>query len=337
MNHSAAIKSIAYYLPEKKVTNQDLQAEFGNRISHKIFEKVGVTERYVIDSETPASYLAIQAAEKLFAENGIRRDSIDALIYCSVHQEFVTPSNSCVLQYKLSLRNDIATYDLSFGCSGYTYGLSLAKSIIVTMGFKSVLLLTSSALSKFIHPQDRASRILFGDAGSATLVSSEVDVGVGEFVFGTDGSGYDKIIIRDGADFRKVTEDSFLEKTDDYGNVYTDAHYFMDAHDVLLFTLKKVPSLIDNTLHKNNLAKEEIDLFVFHQANQFMNEQVRKMAGIDKEKFYLHMQNTGNTVQSTIPIALDAALKEGRIKKGSKVLIAAFGVGYSMCATILKF
>ena len=178
---------------------------------------------------------------------------------------------------------------------------------------------------------------MFGDAGSATLISGGEKGGMGEFVFGTDGSGYDKIIIRHGADFRKVTEESLLEKTDDYGNVYTDAHYFMDAHDVLLFTLKKVPTLINDTLRKNNLAKDEIDLFVFHQANQFMNEQVRKMAGIDKEKFYLHIQNTGNTVQSTIPIALDAALKEGRIKRGSKVLIAAFGVGYSMCATVLKF
>ena len=207
-----------------------------------------------------------------------------------------------------------------------------------TLGFKNVLLLTATVLTKYIHPKDRASRILFGDAASATLVTEgEEGNGIGNFVFGTDGGGAEHIIIKHGGDLNRITEASLIEKTDDYGNVYSDAHYFMNSQEVLLFTIKKVPALINETLQKNNLTKNDIDLYVLHQANKFMNEQVRNMAGIEKEKFYLHMNTTGNTVQATIPIALKAAMAEGRIKKGSKVLVAGFGVGLSWSATVINF
>lgn len=315
-----------------------LAAEFDNAISPVIFEKTGVDVRHVVEPDTACSSLAFKAAEKLFAEHKIDRNTIDALVYCCGHPDYITPPTSCVLQYQLGLKNSLATYDLIFGCSGYTYSLSLVKSIMATLGFKNVLLLTATVLTKYIHPKDRASRILFGDAASATLITeSEEEKGIGSFVFGTDGGGAEQIIIKHGGDLHRVTDKSLEEKTDEYGNVYSDAHYYMNSQEVLLFTLKRIPTLINETLEKNKLTRNDIDLFVLHQANAFMNEQVRKLAGIEKEKFYLHMSNTGNTVQATIPIALKAAMDEGRIKPGSKVFVAGFGVGLSWSATVIQF
>lgn len=339
MNTGASIQAISFYVPPKVETNEMLVQQFGNKISETVFKKVGVKERHIFEPVQPASTMALQAAENLFAEHSINRKEIDALIYCSVHHDYVTPSTSCVLQYKLGLNESVATYDLTFGCSGYVYSLSLTKSIIQSLGFKKVLLLTSSALTKYIHPKDHASRIIFGDGASATLLVAEEnsEKGIGSFVFGTDGSGFEKIIIRHGADFQKVSPQSLEEKTDEFGNVYSDANYFMDGQAVLTFTMKKVPLLIEDTLRKNKLTKNDIDLFVLHQANDFMNEQVRKLAAIEKEKFYSHIENYGNTVQATIPIALKAAIAEGKIKSGSKVFVAGFGVGLSWCATVINF
>lgn len=339
MSSRAVIKAISFYVPPRVETNEDLQLEFGNKVSPIVFEKVGVKNRHIADSSLPASHLAQYAAERLFTEHDIDRNEIDALIYCSLHHDYIIPASSYILQNQLGLKQNIASYDLTNGCSGYVYALSVAKSIVESLGFKKVLLLTSTTLSKYIHPHDHASRIIFGDAGSATLVGQEenTEKGIRDFVFGTDGSGFEKIIIRHGADSKKVSEESLLEKKDEYGNVYSDAHLFMDGQGVLTFTMKKIPVLIDDTLRKNNLSKSDIDLFVLHQANNFMNEQVRKIAGIEKEKFYSHIENYGNTVQASIPIALKAAIAEGKIKSGSKIFVAGFGVGLSWCATVINF
>ncbi len=335
---SSIIKAIEYYLPPTTVTNAQLAEEFNGAISPVIFDKTGVDVRHIVEKDTACSSLAFHAAEKLFAENNIDRNAIDALVYCCAHPDYITPPTSCVLQHQLRLKQSLATYDLMFGCSGYTYSLSLVKSIMATLGFRNVLLLTATVLTKYIHPKDRASRILFGDAASATLFTSgDEGTGIGNFVFGTDGGGADKIIIKHGGDLHKVTHESLTEKTDDYGNIYSDAHYFMNSQEVLLFSLKRVPALIQETIQKNNFVMTDIDLYVLHQANKFMNEQVRNMTGIEKEKFYLHMSTTGNTVQATIPIALKAAIAEGRIKDGSKVLVAGFGVGLSWSATVINF
>ena len=339
MKTSACIQAISFYVPEKVETNEDLQQQFGGKISEIVLKKVGVKKRHIATVGEPGSLLALKAAEKLFEEHSIRPEEIDALIYCSPHHDYITPSTSGVLQYKLGLSKTIATYDLTFACSGYIYSLSLARSIIEALGFKRVLVLTSNIISKYINPKDQASRVIFGDAGSATLIVAEenIDKGIKDFVFGTDGSGFEKIIIRHGADFKSVDEDSLKEKNDEYGNVYSDANFYMDGPAILTFTMKTIPQLIEDTLKKNQLTKDDIDLFVLHQANDFMNEQVRKIAGIEKEKFYSHIENYGNTVQATIPIALKAAMAEGKIKSGSKVFVAGFGTGLSWCATVINF
>lgn len=331
------IKALTYVLPSKKVSNDDLQKTFDNQIVPGDFERLGIKNRFIIDKDVKASDLAFDAAVKLISENKIDKNEIDALIYCSAHHDYITPQTSCVLHGRLGLGENVATFDLTHGCSGYVYGLFLAKSLIEGSGMKKILFLTGSTLSQYLHPKDKASLMVFGDGGSATLICAEEkgDSAIGNFIMRTDGKGMEKIIIRDGGDRNHITERSHIEKTDSYNNVYSDSTFFMDGISVFLFTLKKVPSLIEDTLKKNDLTKDDIDLYILHQANIFINEQIRKKLRISPERFFHYVENCGNTVHSTIPIALLEAIKAGKAKKGNKILLAGFGVGLSWGATVI--
>ncbi len=337
MQTNSYIKHLNYILPSKKVSNDDLQKAFKNEIAPGDFEKLGIKNRFVIDGNVKASDLAFDAAIKLISENKIDKSEIDALIYCSAHHDYITPQTSCVLHGRLGLEENVATFDLTHGCSGYVYGLFLAKSLIESSGMKNILFLTGSTLSQYLHPKDKASLMVFGDGASATLICADekTNSSIGNFVMRTDGKGIEKIIIRDGGDRNHIGKNSHIEKTDAYGNVYSDATFFMDGISVFLFTLKKVPPLIEDTLAKNNLTKDNIDLYILHQANIFINEQIRKKLKIAPEKFFHFVENCGNTVHATIPIALSEAIKAGKAKKGDKILLAGFGVGLSWGATVI--
>jgi 3-oxoacyl-[acyl-carrier-protein] synthase III len=304
-----------------------------------LIEKLGVTSRHIATNGLRASDMGVIVAEQLFTETGFDRSQLDALIYCSLNHDYITPATSCLVQKELRLSHNIATFDLNHGCSGYVYCLALAKSIMHTLNMKNVLIITSTVPTKYVHPKNLSIRLLFGDASSATLLSmtEENSSGIGEFILGTDGSGYKKIIIRDGMDANPLTIASFEERTDQFGNIYTDSSIDMDGPGTFFFIIRKIPKIIEETLEKNNLSKDDIDLYVLHQANYMALEKVREKLGIASERFFYSMATTGNTIQSTIPIAIKEAMEQGKIMKGSKVLIAGFGTGFSWGATVLIF
>jgi 3-oxoacyl-[acyl-carrier-protein] synthase-3 len=335
MNGKAFIKSIAWFVPEKKLGNDDIQKEFGGQIQEEDFSRLGIKHRGIANENTLPSDLAFEAAQKLVSENNINLGTIEALVYCSVHTDYITPATSSLLHQKLGLPEHCATYDIRHGCSGYVYGLSMAKAFIEGLGMSNILLLTSSALSRYIHKKDKASVMVFGDGASATHISSRSEPGIGNFIFGTDGSGASTIIIKDGSDRYPLNTGSQVEKQDEYGNVYTDANFFMDGVKVFLFTLEVVPELIENTLKKNGLKVDDIDLFILHQANNFVNEQIRKKLNLAPGKFFYCVEECGNTVQASIPIALREATREKKAKKGDRILLAGFGVGLSWAATVI--
>jgi 3-oxoacyl-[acyl-carrier-protein] synthase-3 len=337
---SAHITAIDYYLPEKVVTSAQLKQEFGDALSNSLIQKLGIEKRHVIDEGMPGPELALKAAEKLIENYKIDKASIDGLIYNSMHNYYIIPPTSCLLQHKLGLNTNLYTMDHHHGCSGYTDSLGLARAVAQGLGLKKVLLLTSSALTKYIHPKDKASRVIFGDAGSATLIEAKdtgPDTGLGEFVFGVDGSGYGHIIIKDGGEQNPLGPESFIDRVDDNGSIYCDRGFFMDGEKIMRFILRTVPAIINDILERNNLAMQDIDLFVLHQANNFLNAQIPKLLKADPDKFYNNITFTGNTVQATIPIALKAALDEGKIKPGMKVLVAGFGIGLSWSGTVIRF
>lgn len=340
MDKNIHISAISYYVPGYVERNIDLADEYPHKVNAQLIEQVGVKEKHIIAKDLKASHLALRAAQQLLEETGFDKNNLDALIYCSEHHDYVTPPTSCVLHGELGLGPNTGTFDMTHGCSGYLYGLAMAKGLISGLGMKNILFLTASATTKYIDPANLSLRLLFGDAGSATLVtdSGERKYGqLGEFVLGTNGAAFTKIIIRDGREANPLSDESYKERTDQFGNVFTDKGLRMDGPGILLFILKRVPALIEETLAKNGLQKEDIDLYVLHQANYFALEYVRKKMKLEEGRFFYDMEKFGNTVQATVPIGLNDAMSKGLIKPGYKVLIAGFGTGLSWGATVLTF
>lgn len=329
----AYIKAIAYYLPEKVVTNEQLVEEFPEWSVDKIAKKVGINERHLAADDETAGDMAFKAAEKLIVENGIDKSTIDFVLLCTQSPDYFLPSTSCIIQHKLGLSTKCGAFDFNLGCSGYEYGLAMAKSLIVSGMAKNVLLLTAETYNKHIHPKDKGNRTIFGDGASASLITKEGFARIGEFVLGTDGSGYDRLIHKTGAMRHYERLNDFHE--DENGNPLSSDHLFMDGKAIFDFTSDVVPPMIEETLQKNNLTSDNVDLYVFHQANKYMINYLRKMMEIDKDKFYVFMETVGNTVSSTIPIALCEAQKEGRLH--GNIVLAGFGVGLSYGAVVLEF
>lgn len=333
----AIVRAVSYHLPAHTYTNDDFFASFPDSVSNeKNLLKLGITNRHLVSENETASDLAVQAALNLFHEHSISPDEIDFLLFCAQEFDHYTPTTACIIQHKLGLSKSCGALDFNLGCSGFVYGVGVAKGLIESLGRKNVLLLTSSTLTKTFHPKDKSSRFLFGDGAAATLISFDEKEKIGDFIFGTDGSRSDKIIVKDGGARNKLTDSSYEDYTDEYGNTTNNACFYMNGPAIFNFGLKTVPDLVNETLQKNNQRIETIDLFIFHQANLFLIETIGKKMGIPSEKIFNFMESIGNTVSSTIPIALAEAMKINKLKRGNKVLICGFGTGLSWSATIIE-
>jgi 3-oxoacyl-[acyl-carrier-protein] synthase-3 len=329
----AYIKAINYYLPQKILTNEELIKDFPEWSVDKIIEKVGINKRYIASENETSVDLAIEAAKKLF-DQGIDKESIDYILFCTQSPDYLLPASACIIQDKLGLSKDIGAIDFNQGCSGFVYGLSLAKGLIAGNIAKHVLLLTAETYTKKLHIRDKGNRTIFGDGASAALISTEGFAEIVEFCLGTDGSGAENLIIKTGA--ARSPEKSGKVEFDENNNPISPDYIFMNGSEIFSFTLDKVPNLIKCVLEKNGIEKEDVSLFIFHQANKYMLDFLRKKSKIEEKKFYIYLSEVGNTVSSTIPIAMCEALKDGSIQKDMKVLLAGFGVGLSWAGCLLK-
>ena len=301
---------IAYYLPEKTISNADLVKIYPEWTEEKIFSKTGIASRHVTADGEGVLELAENAVKKLFAD-GVDPKSIDFVLLCTQSPRFKLPSTACLLQDRLGIPKSAGALDYDLGCSGFVYGLALAKGLVKGGMAKNVLLVTAETYTKYIDGMDKSTRTIFGDGAAAMLVDKSAAEQVGEFVFGTDGSGAEKLILREGE------------------------HLFMDGPEIFNFTLDVVPPTMDEVCSKNGMNRDDIDLFVFHQANKFMLDSIRKINGLPRDKFYVNLETAGNTVSSTIPIALRQLEDAGRLQPGMKVMLMGFGVGLSWGATII--
>ena len=332
------ITHISYFLPEKTLTNDDLAIEYeSNWNSKKIYKKTGIKSRHIAATET-TSQLAVQAAEKLFSESGFPKDKIDFLLLCTQSPDYFLPTTACIVQDILGLPTSCGAFDFNLGCSGFVYGLAITKGLIAGGMAKNVLLLTVETYTKYIHPKDKSVRTIFGDGAAATLITHEEGdpCKIGEFVFGTDGKGASNLIVPAGAMAMPKSEETAKEMVDEQGNVRSLNNLYMNGPEIFNFTLDIVPDTVKSLLARAKLSMDEIDLFVFHQANKFMLDSLRDKIGIPEEKFYLNMEDKGNTVSATIPIAMKDALDEGRIRRGDKLMLVGFGVGYSWAGCIVE-
>lgn len=330
----AYIKGISYYLPEKVIDNETLIKEFPEWTVEKVALKLGISKRHVVSEKECSSDLAVKAAQKLFEEQMINPGEIDFILLCTQSPDYFLPTSACLVQDKLGIPITSGAVDFNLGCSGFVYGLSLAKGLLLGGIAKNILLITAETYSKFIHPRDKGNRSIFGDAASATLITDQGMAEIGNFSLGTDGKGADKLIVKTGGlRYPEKMNDLHWEE----GNPVSSDYLCMDGTEIFNFTQDTVPAIVSETLAKNNLSHEQIDLFVFHQANKYILSFLRRKIKIKEEKFYLCIEDFGNTVSSTIPIALKEALMQDRIKHGNTVLLAGFGVGYSWGGTILRF
>lgn len=329
----AIIKAIEYVYPKQKITNDDLSIRFPDYDFSKFEEKVGIKNRYWVQEGETALDLAIEACDKLLIK--INKQDIDFILYCTQSPEYFLPTTACILQNKLGLNINIGALDFNLGCSGFTYGVSLSKALINSGQAKNVLLVTAETYSKYLHPNDRSNRAIFGDAAAATLISFSEKEQIGDFLFGTDGSGYDKLIVKNGCS-RTPFDTQATEIVYGTNNVYTDNHLYMNGPEVFNFTNEVIPNFTKEVLLKNDITIEGIDQFVFHQANAFMLNFIRKRIKVDSQKFYIDLEDGGNTVSCTIPIALkkySETIKDNQIQN---IVIVGFGVGLSWAGGLVK-
>lgn len=327
------IKALAYTLPENEITNEQLVKEFPEWSVDKIADKVGINTRFVASENETSSDLAVKAAEKLFLENpNINKEDIDFVLFCTQSPDYFLPTSACIIQNKLGLPTTCGALDFNLGCSGYIYGLSLAKGLILGGIANNVLLLTGETYSKYLHPKDKGNRTIFGDAGSATLISTEGFAEIGNFSLGTDGKGAENLIVKTGGLRCKnpMNDLTFDEKA----NPTSSDYLYMNGSEIFNFTIEAVPELVKNTLLKNKLTNDEIEGFVFHQANKFMLNFLRKKLKINEEKFHYYMSEVGNTVSSTVPIVLYEKLKNRELH--GNILLGGFGVGYSWGGCVIN-
>ncbi|MBJ2126452.1 3-oxoacyl-ACP synthase III family protein [Flavobacterium sp. IB48] len=336
----AFINGISHYLPEKVLDNSELSSMFPEWSVEKISQKTGIVSRHIADEDESSSDMAIKALENFIHDYNFDKSRIDYLILCTQTPDYLLPTTACIIQDKAGLSKKCGAIDVNLGCSGYIYGLGLAKGLVSTGQAKNVILLTSEMYSKIIHPKDKSNRTIFGDGATATLITSEPNndffsAKIKNFKYGTDGSGFDHLIVKNsGIKIDREKQKDFYDEEENF--VSNDDYLYMNGKEIFNFTAFEVPKLVVETLETNCLSLSEIDMVIFHQANAFMLDFIRKRCGIDSDKFYVSMSDIGNTVSSTIPIALSRVIKENRFKTNQQVLLCGFGVGLSMAGVVIE-
>lgn len=334
----AKIAAIEYELPSQSLTNEELARQFPEWDVDKIFGKTGIQDRRIVAENECASDLGVRACEKIFSSGIVDRSEIDCLILCTQSPDYILPATACILQHRLGLPIKCAAFDYNQGCSGFIYGLGIAKGLLETGQAKNVLLVTAETYSKYINEGDKSVRTLFGDAAAATLIqAADEKVALDRFRYGTDGSGAQSLIVPvGGSRFPSALNPNLEPHRDESGNVRTDANLYMNGPAILEFSLKRVPELFDS-LFDEDFTPAMVDYFVFHQANKFMLDALKRKLKLPEEKFVREFEHCGNTVSSTIPIALKESMRKGKIKGGDLVACIGFGVGLSWSACVARF
>ena len=332
------LQCLTYHLPEKVLTNDDLRKEFPGWNIDELYHSTGIYKRHIAAKNEIPSDLAVAAAEKLFAGYGIEREEIDFIIFCTQSNDYYLPTTACIIQDRLNIKRFPGAIDINQGCTGFIYGLSVADGLVQSGAAEKILLLVAETSTHYVYHKDKSSRFVFGDGAAACIVSKHADnksFKIGSFVLGSDGKGSSKIIVKYGGARYPVEEMQDEEYSDEYGNIRSERSLYLDGNAVFMFSLKTVPMMVNRLLEKSGYSKEDIDIFAFHQASKITLETLRNKLKIPEKKMIIDIMDYGNTASSSIPIVLTNAIEHGKIKKGDKILLASFGVGFSWASTII--
>lgn len=333
--NKVGIKGLSAAVPKNKIINYEYTQYFPAEDVKQVVDKIGVYERRFAEPGVCSSDLCYAAAEKLLSDLSVNKDEIDLLVFVSQTPDYRMPATSVILQHRLGLGKQTIAFDLNLGCSGFIYGLSVVYSMMENSGLRKALLLDGETRSRVYSPKDRKTAFIFGDAGVAALIERDDAFGESFFSLNSDGSKEDLIKMNAGGYRNPSSPETLKEKVvDEYGNIRSEEHGYMNGSDVFNFVIKEIPSDIKNTLSYAGVDKSEIDYFVFHQANNFINSYLAKKLKIDEEKIPSTIHKYGNTSSVSIPLTVASEL--ATTYAGKKIMMSGFGVGMTWASAVLN-
>lgn len=322
----AGITGIGSYLPEKKVTNHDLE-KIMDTSDEWIRTRTGIESRYIAEDDQPTSDLAFQAAQRALEDAGANPEELDLIICATVTPDFVFPATACLIQDRLGAKN-AAAYDMEAGCSGFAYAVCIASQFIQTGFYKKILVIGAETLSKIMNWKDRSTAVLFGDGAGAVVIEAVEEGGILGMHLGCEGSGGKYLDMPAGGSKRPAS----------IASVEEDAHYIrMDGNQVYRFAVKIMGKAALRALKDADLQPEDVDFMVPHQANTRIIDAAAKRLKLSPDKVYVNLPQYGNTSSASIPIALDEAYRKGLFKKGDKIVLVGFGAGLTWASLVVEW
>jgi 3-oxoacyl-[acyl-carrier-protein] synthase-3 len=331
------ITALSAAVPRNTINNYDYTDFFSKEEVKEVVDKVGIFERRFADKQTCASDLCYAAAEKLITDNNIDRNEIDLLIFISQTPDYRMPATSVILQHRLNLPTTTIAFDINLGCSAFIYGISVVFSMMQNSNIRKALILDGETRSKVYSPKDRRTAFLFGDAGAAALVERDDRFKTSYFSLNSDGSRENLIKINAGGYRNPSSVETLKEKVvDEYGNIRNDEQGYMDGGDVFNFVISEIPKDIKNLLSYANESKEDLNYYVFHQANKFINTYLAKKLKLDVNKIPSCVEKFGNTSSVSLPLTIVSELRE-KLEGHNRLLLSAFGVGMTWATAVVDF
>lgn len=335
--NGVGITALSAAVPKRVINNYEYTEFFPADEVREVVDKIGVFERRFADAETCSSDLCYAAAEKLIIDNDIDRSEIDLLVFISQTPDYRMPATSIILQHRLGLPNSTIAFDINLGCSAFIYGMSVVYAMMENSGLRKALILDGETRSRVYSAKDRRTAFIFGDAGVAALVERDNKFGESTFSLNSDGSRENLIKINAGGYRNPSTPETLKEKVvDEYGNIRSEEHGYMNGGDVFTFVNREVPRDIKNTLEYSKRDKDSFDYIIFHQANNFINSHVAKKLKLDTSKIPSTIEKFGNTSSVSVPLTIVSELKN-KMAGEKSLLMSAFGVGMTWATAVVPF
>ncbi len=321
------ISALGTYLPPRLLTNADLE-KLVDTNDEWIMSRVGIKERHIVDQGVATSDLAAEAARRALAQRGIEASDLDAIIVATVTPDMMFPATACLVQDKIGAKN-VWGFDLQAGCSQFVYALQVGAQFIATGAHKKVMVIGADVMSSIIDYTDRATCVLFGDgAGAVILEPADDDSGLIDFMHEVDGSGGCSLYMPGGGSLHPSSHETVDKKM----------HYVhQDGSAVFKFAVRKMSEACVDILKRNGLTGDDIDLMIPHQANLRIIHATAERLKLPLQKVIINIDRYGNTTGATIPLAMHTAIEQGKLKKGSLVLLAAVGAGFTVGTTLLRW
>ncbi|MFA6852173.1 MAG: ketoacyl-ACP synthase III [Bacilli bacterium] len=330
------ISAIAACVPKDKIINLEATEYFPPDSVAAVVDKIGVFERRQADASTCASDLAVAAAEKLFADNSINPDDVDALIFVSQTPDYRMPATAFPIQHRLGISKKVIAFDVNLGCSGFLHGLYLAYSLLQNEAIENVLLLNGETRTKVYSKKDRRVAFLFGDAASATLVNKSGNYGLSYFSIGSDGENSHMVMIPGGGYRNPSSVETLKERVvDENGNIRTDEQGYMMGEDVLGLFMRVMPKDIKSLIEFSGMDKDIIDFFVIHEGSKYLSSFIKKRLKLPEEKTPSILSKFGNTSSVSIPLNIVSELR-GKLEGNKELLMTVLGVGMTWASAIIQ-